>query len=914
MAEFETEVIGNSSGGDLLLKSSPNMVGVITLLVVVLCATIINLLQWLLDPRYDFRQQNWGTVIFSALVAAVVSQVAVNRGQKMSVMAKDETAERERLQGELKHILSSVRCILWHANVINEDGDYLWDTRISLEEAAQRVLPIYVPEGQTFADVWYRCKIKEDSIQCDTNAINAFRTGAAGYRNEYRCLLDSGEIRWFFEDVQVEVLGPNRFYVIGACVDITNVKLAESKLDEERVMLRTLIDALPDMVYIKDIHARFLLSNMAHARYLDARSPDEIAGKTTEELFPPEIARLFIEDESTIFRTGKALVNRTEAMTNKEGLVSWFWTTKVPIRDGQGRITGIVGVSRDITAKKQEEEELKEALQAVSEARKVAEHHAELLEEQKRELSKARDQAIASTKAKSEFLANMSHEIRTPMNGILGITDLMLASRLTKEQFDFARTIRSSADALLTVINDILDFSRIEAGKMHIEITDFNLRTVMEEVTDLVASNAFRKRLEVACLVPRDLPERLKGDPARIRQVLTNLMGNAIKFTEKGEVRLEATLIQETETHSLIRVSVVDTGIGIPKESQSKIFESFTQADGSTTRKYGGTGLGLTISRSLTELMGGRIGMTSVPGKGSTFYVELQFEKQTGAEVSDPAPIPELMAGLRVLIVDDNETNRRVLFEQLSSWGCRPDNAVSGKSCLDMLEHAAQAGDPYQVAIVDMQMPEMDGVQTAIQIKSTDLIKEAVLILYTSIGEVETSEEMRSKGFSAILTKPARQSQLFNVMLSVLGDSQYYNGFTDAVVAVPRVSLGLKVLLAEDNEINQMVAQMMLERFGCEITTVESGMLAVKEIKESDFDVVLMDVHMPDMDGYEATGHIRKFESTRGKRTPIIAMTAKAMPGDREIGLAAGMDDYIVKPVRPDELYRVLKRWSPKKS
>jgi PAS domain S-box-containing protein len=881
----------------------------VTLLAVLVGAVLVNLVQRLFISHYNPASDNWLTVTMCAVAAAIVSALAASKSQRLAARALAEISERERLQGELKHILSSVRSIVWYANVQQENGDYLWDTRISHVEAARKVLPIDVPSGETFANIWYRCKLQEDSIRCDANAIQAFRTKAPGYRNEYRCILDSGEIRWFYEDAQIEHLGEGKYYVIGVCVDITALKAAEGKLDEERIMLRTLIDSLPDMVFIKDVKSRFVLQNTAVLKHIGAKSKDEVLGKTDFDLFPPEIAQPFFDDEQEIIRTGRPLLNRTESSRDQDGNQQWFWTTKVPLRDSQGRITGIVGVNREITAQQREQEALKLAMREVEEARHVAELHAALLENQKLELAVARDLALASTRAKSEFLANMSHEIRTPMNGILGITELLLSTKLTNEQYDFASTIRSSADALLTVINDILDFSRIEAGKMQVEVIDFNLRTVLEEVTDLIASNAYRKQLEVACLLERDVPERLQGDPARLRQVLTNLMGNAVKFTDRGEVRLEANLIYETDTEASIRISVADTGIGVPKVAQARIFESFTQADGSTTRKYGGTGLGLTICRSLTELMGGHIAMTSEEGKGSTFFIELTLLKQTGVVEQDVHLAPELMAGLRVLIVDDNSTNRRVLREQLASWGCHPEEASSGEQGIRMLCEQADTDQPFRVAILDMQMPEMDGEETASRITNSPLLKDIRLILYTSIGEYGSAEMMRSRGFVAVLTKPARQSQLFNVMLAVLGDSKFHNVFAGSVAAEPKVSLGLRVLLAEDNEINQMVAQMMLDRFGCETTVVETGKIALEKLYESEFDIILMDVHMPEMDGYEATGEIRRFEKSMGRRTPIIAMTAKAMPGDREIGLSVGMDDYLIKPVRPNDLYDILSRW-----
>jgi len=909
MAETEPGIAPAGRSQKLHPELGPVPVGLFTLAAVLSGAFLVDLVQDFAFKTMDPQARHIVTVLFCSIVAAILAALAVHRGSRLADRAARDNEQRERLEAELRHILDSVRLFLWHATVVEIDGEYQWDTRVSHEEAAQRILPIKVPPGRSWADSWYESKLLEDSLRIDEASINAFRNGLPGYSNEYRCKLASGELRWFFEDVLIESQEPGKFYVMGACVDITELKRAEDKLKSERMLLQTVMDSLPDPVFVKDTESRFVLDNIAHLEHLGVKSQQELDGKSDFDIFPREIAQPFFDDEQDIIKGAKEMVNRVEISPGPTGNQRWFWTTKVPLRDMLGNVTGIVGINRDITARKQEEEELKEAMQAVEEARGVAEHHAKLLQEQAIELEKARDAALASTRAKSEFLANMSHEIRTPMNGILGITELLLGTHLVDEQYDFACTIRSSADALLTVINDILDFSRIEAGKMRIEVTDFNLRTVTEEVTDLVASNAFRKGLELTCFIEQSVPERLLGDPARIRQVLTNLLGNAIKFTESGEVSLEVRVIDKTETEASIRITVVDTGIGVSAEAQEKIFESFTQADGTTTRKYGGTGLGLTISRQLTELMGGKIGIESELGCGSRFYIELTLPIQPGASGSTGEQSPILLSGLPVLIVDDNATNRMVLREQLNSWGCKPVEATLAAEALTTLDLCFKRNEPFRVAIIDMQMPEMDGEELGRRIRADSRFDEMPMILYTSIGEHGSAEQIRKGGFAAVLTKPTRQSQLFNAMLSILGERQIVSAQSGSAAIDHQEPLGLNVLLAEDNEINQMVAKMMLARFGCKVETVENGRLAVEALSRGDYDLVLMDVHMPEMDGYSATSAIRKQEAGFGKHIPIIAMTAKAMPGDRELCLEAGMDDYIVKPVRPDDLYNVLYRW-----
>ncbi|HZP83499.1 MAG TPA: response regulator, partial [Chthonomonadaceae bacterium] len=545
------------------------------------------------------------------------------------------------------------------------------------------------------------------------------------------------------------------------------------------------------------------------------------------------------------------------------------------------------------------------AMQQTEEARRRAEEQATLLQEQAVELKQARDQALESTRVKSEFLANMSHEIRTPMNGVIGMTELLLDTRLTARQREFALAVQNSADMLLAIINDILDFSKIEAGKMHIETVDFDLRAVMEEVTGLLAPRAHEKDLEIACYVPPDMPDCLRGDPTRLRQILTNLIGNAIKFTDQGEVTLEACLLDLTEAHARVKLIVRDTGIGIPIERQARIFESFTQADGSTTRKYGGTGLGLTICRHLTELMGGQIGVESEPGGGSTFWVELTLPRQQTAR---RAPSRVLrMAGVRILIVDDNATNRRILQEQLRSWGCQPEEAENGPKALAMLREAA--GDPFHLVLMDMHMPEMDGEQTARCIKSEPELASVPLVLLSS-GKFGTSEETCGMGFAAALTKPVRQSRLYDTLMEVLHGQEADAETTGTAETPPEAApvLPLRLLLAEDNAINQMLALNILEKMGHETDLACNGREALEALAHRSYDVVLMDVQMPEMDGYEATAAIRRQEAGTGKHQPIIALTAHAMQGDKDRCLAAGMDAYVTKPIRPQILQEAIQR------
>jgi len=667
--------------------------------------------------------------------------------------------------------------------------------------------------------------------------------------------------------------------------EITARKDGETKLIESETRQRAVLDTMLEAVIVIDERGLIEIFNPAAEKIFGYRL-DEVLGSNISALMPEHHARVhdgYLERYRLARKSQVSNLIREVEGQRKDGSTFPLELQVSEIENSGGRFTG---VCRDLSEHKQHE----------------------------RQLIDTKEAAEAAARAKSEFLATMSHEIRTPMNGVVGMAGLLLDTELDAEQREYAETVRGSADTLLSIINNILDFSRIEAGKLDLEVIDFNLRTTLDDVIDLVGLKVREQGLELASLIHPRVDALLCGDPGRVRQVLLNLVNNAVKFTERGEVVVEALPEAETRTHTTVRFRVSDTGIGIPAERLEELFDSFTQADTSTTRRYGGSGLGLAIARQLVELMGGQIGVESEPGRGSTFWFTAAFaQSRSGAGAAEP---PGDLHGRRVLIVDDNATNRRILERQLSLWGCRAEALAGGAQALARLHEARRHGKAFDIAIVDMQMPEMDGATLGRRIKADPDIAATRLVLFTSLGRRGDAARAREIGFCAYLNKPAKPGALRECLEAVAGLAPGQT-ILEAPALVTRHSLAersagkFRVLLAEDNIVNQKLAVMLLTRLGCRVDCVGNGLEAVEACERLLYDLVLMDCQMPEMDGYQASGAIRRLEAGGERRIPIIAMTANAMHGDRDKCLAASMNDYLAKPIVREQFEQMLQRWLP---
>ncbi len=656
--------------------------------------------------------------------------------------------------------------------------------------------------------------------------------------------------------------------------------LGESETNNRR--LAAIVKQSSEAIWTRDLTGRITTWN-AGATVLFGYTPEEAIGHriNVDEHTPGEQQKARLER----LKNGETFSYETRAQT-KTGRLLDIEVAAAPLHDENSRVVGKICVAHDVTERKRAEVEL----------------------------YAAREAAEAANLAKSSFLAKMSHEIRTPMNGVLGMTELLLETGLTATQRRFAETVQRSGKSLLGIINDILDFSKIEAGKLDLEHIAFDLRQSIEDTVELLAERAHSKELELACNLPVNLVNRVKGDPLRLGQVLTNLVGNAIKFTEKGEVAVSVSCVDDGAESIQLRFEVTDTGPGISEEAQGRIFENFSQADGSTTRKHGGTGLGLAISKQLVEMMGGEMRVESTPGMGSTFWFAVRFDKAEAEADAEPVFRNQLQA-VRVLIVGREATTRATLNAQITNWGMTSCSVETPEQALDALTQAAGSSTPFQVLIVDSALPGTGAVSLAKKIKANAALSDARIVMLMPVGRHGDMRELRQAGVLLCLSKPVRQSALYNGLLGIMTGSGEPaadpNRVEPAAPTVKRNNRG-RLLLAEDNAVNQQVALAILKIEGYQVTVAKNGVEAVEAYGKSSFDAILMDCHMPEMDGFEATRNIRQIQKQDSlKRIPIIALTANAMQQDRDECLNAGMDDHLSKPYTRLQMRAILDRWLP---
>ncbi len=664
-------------------------------------------------------------------------------------------------------------------------------------------------------------------------------------------------------------------------VDMTDLQqdLDGTRRSEQR--LRKIMDQIPVTISYIDADYRYRYINRAQAQWLGTTEA-EVAGRRVKDLVDDAVWA-DIEPRLKTAMAGED-VPLERKRTDRKGRPVWHSGRHVPDFNDKGEVIGTYTVFFDITERALAENALREGEQQLREAKAAAER---------------------ASNAKSEFLANMSHEIRTHMNGVLGLTELLLETPLTDEQRPLVQTVRSSGETLLMIINDILDFSKIEAGKLEIEMLDYDFYQAVEDVVQLLAQRAHAKGLELACRFDESMPSLLKGDPYRFRQVLTNLLGNALKFTEKGEILID---VARHESRGIL-VSVHDTGPGMSDAVRAKLFSPFAQADSSTTRRYGGTGLGLAISRHLVELMGGEIGVDSAEGKGSTFWFTLPLQEATNLP---KAAYPKELYGKRALVVDDNSTNTEILMHHARAAGMERSSADNAVQALEALRAAQSGGKPFDLAIVDMKMPGMTGLDLASVVRSDPNLKDLPIVMVTSLHSNAELSRARQLGISAYLSKPVRRQDLFRALALSLGTNSTKSQEAHAQVSNTTV-LRAHVLMAEDNSVNQIVARNMFKLIGCTFDIVPNGQEAFEAVKRGGYDIVLMDCQMPVLDGYAATRAIRDWEVAQGdgRRIPIVALTANALVGDADICLAAGMDEHLAKPYSRNQLTASMAHWLP---
>jgi two-component system sensor histidine kinase/response regulator len=815
-------------------------------------------------------------------IKMVMSALRCGESWQVTIFAQD-IGLRKQLEKSLRISEERTRAILDRIEdgcfevELSEEGKYLFVNHGFCEITGYSAEEMLGRGFREFFDV-------ETSRQLKLAYGRVYQTGEPLKAYEYALTRKDGTKRHVEESVSLKKDSQGRpVAFIGIRRDCTERKLAEEKIHVSEERYRVILEQIGEGYFEVDLRGRYQFFNDGYCRMLRC-SPSAILGESYKKIVPPEQISLFQEVFRKVHQTGEPVKSFEFETVRPDGSAVFVEESISLKKDRNGQPVGFHVIVRDISERKRVEQEL----------------------------AAAKEAAEAANRAKSTFLATMSHEIRTPMNGILGMTELVLDTELAQEQREHLGLVKSCAESLLSIINDVLDFSKIEAEKLELESIPFDLRESLGETMKALGFRADQKGLELIYDVQPDVPERLVGDPTRVRQILVNLVGNAIKFTERGEVVVTVEQAPEEPRggdSACLRFSVRDTGVGIPADKQEKVFEAFSQVDGTMARKYGGSGLGLAICTRLVEKMGGRIWVESEPGKGSVFRFVVQMETQKTPPERPVPLLPEQLKNMPVLVIDDNYTNRRVLDGMLSRWGMKPTAVENGRAAIQALEVAKSVGFPFPLVLLDGHMPEMDGFMVAEQIQKSPDLAGATIMMLTSGGVLGDAARCRELGISAYLVKPIRQGELLEaICLLIQKSSPKTNPNLITRHTLREVRHRLVVLVVEDNAVNQKLAVALLEKRGFTVTTAGNGKLALAALDKDKFDFVLMDVQMPEMDGIEATGAIREREKSTGGHIPIIAMTAHALIGDQERCLAAGMDAYVTKPIRTSELFETIER------
>ncbi len=823
------------------------------------------------NPEYRIVRPD-GTIRWMSVKGRVVRDDE-GRAVRMVGIVQDIT-ERKQAEDALRESEEHLRMALDGASMVTWDWDLLAD-RVEWSGQPHKLYGIAPGEAPANSESLLDLVHPEDRDALRQVVVRAFNEGTE-YAGEYRVIWPDGNIRWLsargeiFRDPEGRPLR-----TVGVVQDITERKRAEDALRASEEKYRDLVEDLQEIIYEVDDKGRITYISPAIETF-SGYHPSEVIGRSFAEFVYPD------DLPHTLESFQKNLMGNNEPnefrVATRSGEIRWVQSSSKGVF-ADGRTMGVHGVIMDITERKRAEEEL----------------------------HRAKEAAEAASRAKSEFLANMSHEIRTPMNGLMGMLDLTLRTEMTARQKEFLHMARSSADSLLRLLNDILDFSRIEARKLELETTAFRLRSSLDEAMNSLSVQAHAKGLEKILDIDPDVPDALIGDIGRLNQVIGNLVSNAIKFTDRGEVAIRVETRSQDEDQVCLEVSVSDTGIGISDDKKKIIFDAFTQADSSTTRQYGGTGLGLAISSHLVEMMRGVIWVKSEEGRGSAFYFTACFglQKEIAAAVE-----PENLKGVRALVVDDNETNRRLLVAMLEDWGLRATAVADGTAALEQMRLVTETAAAFQLVILDSRMPGIEGLETARQMKENKLLDGATILMLLSADQPAQIEQCREIGIEIRLRKPVSRERLMRAVSAAMRPTDIKMTSARRRGEMPALSHSLRVLLAEDSLLNQKLVVTLLEERGHSVTAVGTGKQAVERFDQESFDVIVMDVQMPEMDGFEATRAIREMEKQTSSHTPIIALTAHAMKGDRERCIASGMDGYIAKPIRVEELLGVIEGWA----